>query len=131
MSKVNIAGNSYVITSSVSMEDLETVAKYRPAALTLVDEESKETYFKVGVGTTSSVNDHGISFSGVTNDDRKLATATLPISPDIEGEAKDYVLDKAGLAIANLNKVEEGIAAVLEEIQSERDTIAENITVSV
>ena len=131
MAKVNIAGNSYVITSSVSMADLETVAKYRPAALTLVDEESKETYFKVGVGTASSVNDHGISFSGVTNDEKKLATATLPIPSDIEVEAKDYVLDKAGLAIANLNKVEEGISDALEGIKTERDTIAENITVSV
>ena len=129
MAKVTIAGNSYVITSSVAMEDLETVKKYRPAALAITDEETKETLFKVGVGATSA-SDFGISFGGVTNDEKKLATATLPIPSDVE-DAKEYVLDKAGLAIANLNKVEAGISEALKEIKVERDNIAKNITVSV
>ena len=131
MAKVTIAGNSFVITSAIPMADLETVKKYRPAALTIVDEESKETLFRVGIGTTSSANDNGVTFSGVSNDERKLATATLPIPSDIECEAKDYVLDKVGLALANLNKIEDGISEALEEIKTQRDTIAENITVSV
>ena len=130
MANVTIAGNSYVVTSGISMADLETVKKYRPAALTLVDEETKETTFKVGIGGTSSVNDHGISFSGVTNDEKKLATATLPIPADVE-DAKEHVLDKAGLAIANLNKVEEAITGALTDIKAERDNIAANIKVSV
>ena len=130
MAKVTIAGNSYVITSDVAMADLEAVKKHRPSALTLVDEETKEPYFKVGIGGSSAANDHGIGFGGVTNDEEKLATATLPIPSDVE-DAKEYVLDKAGLAIANLNKVEEGIADALDEIRAERDAIAENIKVSV
>ena len=129
MAKVTIAGNSYVVTSSVSMADLETVKKHRPSALAITDPETKETLFKVGTGS-NSVNDYGISFGGVSNDDAKLATATLPIPADTE-DAKTYVLDKAGLAIMNLNKVETGIAAALEEIKAERDAIAENIKVSV
>ena len=129
MAKVTIAGNSYVITSAVSMADLETVKKYRPSALTITDPETMETLFKVGVGS-GSVTDYGISFGGVSNDEAKLATATLPIPADVE-DAKEYVLDKAGLAIANLNKVETGIAAALEEIKAERDAIAANIKVSV
>jgi hypothetical protein len=129
MSKVTIAGNSYVVTADVTMADLEMVRKYRPSALAITDAETSETVFKVGIGT-SSVNDHGISFGGVSNDDAKLATATLPIPSDVE-DAKEYVLDKAGLAIASLNKVETGIAAALEEIKAERDTISENIKVSV
>ena len=129
MSKVTIAGNSYVITSSVSMADLETVKKYRPSALAITDPETKETLFRVGVGG-SSVTDHGVSFGGVSNNDEKLAAATLPIPADAE-DAKEYVLDKAGLAIANLNKVEAGIAEALKDIRAERDTISENIRVSV
>ena len=129
MSKITIAGNSYVITSAVSMEDLEAVKKYRPSALTITDPETKETTFKVGIGS-NSLSDYGISFGGVSNDDEKLAAATLPIPAGIE-DAKEYVLDKAGLAIANLNKVESGIAEALKEIRSERDAIASNIRVSV
>ena len=128
MAKITIAGNSYVITSTVSMVDLETVMKHRPSALALTDPETKETLFKVGIGS-NSINDYGISFGGVSNDDKKLATVTLSIPPDVEN-AKEYVLDKAGLAIASLNKIEAGIADILEEIQTERDAMAENITVS-
>ena len=130
MAKVTIAGNSYVITSDIAMTDLETVKKYRPNALALVDEESKETTFKVGIGGSSSANDFGVNFSGVTNDEKKLATATLTIPADVE-DAKEFVLDKAGLALANLNKVEAGLNTALKDIRSERDTIAANIKVSV
>lgn len=135
MSKVTIAGNSYVLTSAISLEDLETVKKYRPSALTAIDPETKETLFKIGTGSTgasgaSSVSDYGINFGGVTNDEKKLATATLPIPADVE-DAKSYVLDKAGLAIANLNKIEEGITAALKDIRAERDKVAGSINVSV
>ena len=129
MAKVTIAGNSYVITSAVAMADLETVRKYRPSALAITDPETKEALFKVGIGS-SNISDYGVSFGGVSNDDNKLATATLPIPPDVE-DSKEYVLDKAGLAIANLNKVEDCIAAALDEIRAERDLIAENIKISV
>ena len=133
MAKVNIAGNSYVVTSEISMADLEAVKKYRPTALSLADEETKEVYFKVGVSTSSSANDNGITFSGVTNDEAKKATATLTI-PAVaieEQDAKEYVLDKAGLALANLNKVEAGISTALTDIKKERETIAANIKVSI
>ena len=129
MAKVTIAGNSYVITSAVSMADLETVKKYRPSALAITDPETKEPLFKVGIGS-SSANDHSVSFGGVSNDEAKLATATLPIPSDVE-DAKEYVLDKAGVALANLKKVEEGITAALKDIKTERETIAANIKVSV
>ena len=139
MAKVTIAGNSYVITSAVSMADLETVKKYRPSALAITDPETKETLFRVGISTytstetgidASSISDYGVSFGGVSNDDAKLATATLSIPADVE-DAKEYVLDKAGLALVNLEKVEADIAEVLADIQAERNSIAESIKVSV
>ena len=129
MAKVTIAGNSFVVTSAVSMADLETIQKYRPQALAITDPETKETLFRVGIGA-SSMSDYGISFGGVSNDDAKLATATLPIPSDVE-DAKEYVLDRAGLALVNLEKVEGEIAEVLGDIRTERDSIAESITVSV
>jgi len=129
MANVTIAGNSYVIASDISREDLETVKKYRPSVLSLVDEETKEAYFKVGIGS-NSLSDHGVSFGGVSNDEEKVATATLSIPSDVE-DVKQYVLDTAGLAIANLNKIEAGITEALTEIRAERDAIADRIIVSV
>jgi hypothetical protein len=129
MANITIAGSSYVIASDIPMTDLEAVKKYRPSALTLADEETKEPFFRVGLGT-NSLSDHGISFGGVSNCEEKVATATLSIPSDVE-DAKEYVLDKAGVAIAHLRKVEKGIAKALEEIKTDRAAIAESISVSV
>ena len=81
--------------------------------------------FKVGLGS-NSVSDYGICFGGVSNDEEKLATATLPIPTDVE-DAKEYVLDKAGLALVNLEKLEAEIAEVLADIRDERNSIAQSI----
>jgi len=129
MAKTTIAGNSYVITSTVSMADLEAVKKYRPSALSITDPETKEVVFKVGLGS-NSISDYGVSFGGVTNDEAKLATVTLCIPQDVEN-AKEYVLDKAGMALVKLEKVEAEIAEVLEDIQAERGSVAESIKVIV
>ena len=129
MATVTIAGSSFVVTSAVSMADLEAVKKYRPAALKLVDEETKEPLFKVGTGS-NSLNDFSISFGGVSNDEKRLATMTLTIPTGVE-DAKEYVLELAGKALMSLNKVETGIAKALEEIKTDRDTIAANIKISV
>ena len=127
MANVRIAGNSYVIISRVSMADLEAVKKYRPSALTLTDPETRETTFRVDIGT-NSLSNHGISFGGTSNCEGRFATATLVIPEGVE-DAKNYVLDTAGLALANLNRLKEGIANALQEVRTERDTIARSIEI--
>ena len=129
MAQVTIAGGSYVITSKISMDDLRIIKKHRPAALSLIDKETKNTIFKIGIGS-SSLNDYGITFSSVSNDENKLATATLPLPQDVT-EAKSYVLDTASGALSNLNKVEENLLAALEEIKAEQAVIKENIKIIV
>jgi len=128
MAKTTIAGKSYVITSAISMADMEMVKKYRPSALELTEPDTKEPFFKVDIGS-GSVSNVGICFDGISNDGEKLATVTLSIPHDVEN-AKEHVLDKAGLALANLEKVEAGITAVLDNIRTMRDGIAGKITVS-
>jgi hypothetical protein len=127
MGKVTIAGNSYVVTSTVSRADLEMVKKYRPDTLKIVDDETKEVLFRVSIGS-DSVSGFGISFGGVSNDDDKLATATLPIPHAVE-DAKEYVIDIAGLALTMLEKVEGKVADVLKDIKADHDVIAESIVV--
>ena len=129
MAKTIIVGSSYCIKSTISMETLALVKKYQPSALTLVDAETGEVTFKLGTGA-NSLSEYGISFGGVSNDDEKLATATLQIPQDVE-DAKAYVLDKAGLALVSLEKIEGNIAEVLEEIRNQRESIASSIEVQV
>ena len=127
MAKITIAGSSFVVTAEVSMADLALVKKHRPNALKIFDEESKEELFAVGTGG-NGINDFSISFGGVSNDEKKLATVTMPIPADVE-DVTEYVTEKVGTAIINLNKIEEGIDEVLEEIRAERKQVSDNITV--
>ena len=129
MANITIAGNCFVVTSSVPMSDLELVRKHRPKALKIVDEETKEELFAVGIGG-NNLNEFGISFSGVSNDERKLATVTLPIPTDVE-DAQEYVAEKAGVAVVNLNRIEAGINAVLEEIRAEHKRVTDSIKIVV
>ena len=94
-----------------------------------MDEETKEELFAVGIGS-NSLSHYGISFGGVSNDEQKLATVTLQIPSGVE-DAQEYVAEKAGAAVVNLNRVEDGIADVLEDIRAEQKKVTDSITVIV
>lgn len=129
MASITIAGSCFVVTSEITMADLELVRKHRPKALKIVDEETKEDLFAVGIGS-GSLSDYGVSFGGVSNDELKLACVTLPIPPDVE-EATVYVAERAGVAVVNLNRIEAGIDEVLADIQAEQQRVTDSIKVIV
>lgn len=133
MAKITITGDALVITSSAKMETLKKLAKYAPKALSLFekDEESgkKQEVFKVAIGATGSVSVYGVTFSGTTHDDDKLATVTVMIPNGIE-DAKEYAAEHYGNAIISLNKVEKQFAAALAEVDANKAAIMENIIVA-
>lgn len=131
MAKVAIVGEAVVITSSVKMEDLKKVEKYRPEALTLYGgEDGKEPIYKIGTTgkTSGSINGIGAEFGGETHDENKYATITL-CNAGAGSDVRTEVAEKYGAAILKLNKLEANIPAVLAEIDAERATVLENITV--
>ena len=115
MAKIVIAGDAVVVTSAMKLEDIKTIEKYRPKELVLKGgEDGKEPIF--GVGTThcaGSINAVGASFGSETRDDDKLACITLFLD-GVTGDVKDWVADRLGAAIINLNKLEEKLPAVLD-----------------
>lgn len=133
MAKITIAGDSYVITSAKTLEDIKTLEKYRPKALQLFetdDDGSKECVFCVGsTNGNGTINQYGASFGGVTHDDAKLATITLALPRDC-GDAKKWVADKIGAAKAMLDKVEGQIDRALAEVKAEQDEVMKSITVA-
>lgn len=128
MARVTIAGNALIVTSALSLEDLKTVKKYRPDALILKGgEDGKEPIFGISL-CDSEINSCSVSFCEETRDQAKLATLTTAINYAGEDIA-DYVSDKYGAAITNLNKLEETLPAVLAEIAANKEAIKRNITV--
>ena len=132
MAKVVIAGDAVVVTSSMKLEDLLTIAKYRPDALVIKGgEDNKEKLFcisanKRGVG---EINKYGATFGSESHDGAKLATITFGLSAG-DGDIKEQVADVLGSAIINLSKLEETLPEVLEQIADEKAAVMETITVA-
>jgi len=127
--KVTIAGDAVVITSELKLEDIQTISKYRPKALTLMGgENNKEPIFVLGTSADGSINKYGASFSGVARDGSGKATITMMMRGNT-AEIKEAVADKFGAALISLGKLEAAMPAVLEEIAAERATIMANISV--
>lgn len=128
MAKISIAGQAVVVTSAMALEDIKTIKKYRPKALILKGgEDGKEPIFALSIGE-GKINPVGASFNQATRDEAKLATLTMTTNFDGE-DIVAFVTDTLGGALMNLNKLEETLPAVLAEINAEKATIQQNITV--
>lgn len=130
MSKISVIGNVAVITSTMKLEDLKTIKKYRPGALTLMGgENNKEPIFCIDVGTGhGDANGYGACFTERTRDEHQLACITVPLT-GVEGDIKEYLADRFGEAITNLNALEAVLPGVLEQVKTQKAAVMAAINV--
>lgn len=131
MAKINVLAKAVVITSTLKIEEIKMVGKYRPEALTLFEGEGdkKEPVFRIGLtGGAGEINQYGASFSENTPGGGKEAQVTM-ILPDGISDVKEYVSDAIGRAVIKLNKLEATIPGIIEEIKAEKAEIEANITI--
>ena len=132
MAKIQIVGNAAVVTSSMKLEDLATIQKYRPNALQLMGgENNKEPIFCVAVGNNAGhgeINGNGAYFTDTTHDANKLACITLCLN-GVLGDVKEYVADKLGKAITHLNALEATLPEVLTAVSQEKAAVLASISV--
>lgn len=134
MAKITIAGDAVVVTSSMKLEDLKTIAKYRPKALNLRGgEDGKELIYSIAVGRNGDdgeINKNGAVFTSATHDNQKLATITMYVGDVAEDNIKEVVADQIGAAIINLTKLEATLPDVISEIAAEKNAVLESISVA-
>lgn len=130
MANIVIAGDAVVVKSNLSLEDIKTIKKYQPKALTLMGgEDGKEPIFAVSVSADAGdINIHGASFGRADAEGKATITMVMPGVPT--DKAKDWVADRLGVAITNLNALEAKLPEVLSGIAAQRATVMENITVA-
>jgi len=131
MAKLQVIGNAGVITSTLKLEEIKTIQKYRPEALVLKGgEEGKEDIFAISAGKQGSINQYGATFADATRDREGLATITLGIF--FEGtneELKEHLADKFGTALVHLGELEDKLPAVLREIGEKKEEMLAQIEV--
>lgn len=127
MAKIKVTGAAAVVKSDVKLEDYRKVEKYRPEKLVLRDEDDEPVFsVKTGHGM-GSIGKYGAVFGDITDGEEKFATITLVENEGFGEDAKAAVTEKVGVAILNLNKIEEAVPAVVQEIDAELATIAASI----
>lgn len=131
MAKITIAGDAVVVTSTMKLEDLKLIKKYRPKELFLKGgEDGKETIFGIAVvDGCGDIGPYGVSFGRESHDESKLATVTMCMKSGA-GDIKEVVADEIGYAVMLLGKLEEKLPAVVEDIKAEKTAILNNITVA-
>ena len=129
MAKITIVGETVVVTSNIKLDDYKTTAKYRPHRLMLKGEDG-EPVFAVGLtgNPKGSINNVGAEFGAQSHDGTGRATITFDL-PCGDGDVKERVAEKIGAAIIYLNKLEETIPEVVEEIAAEKIAVIESIFV--
>lgn len=132
MAKIVIAGDAVVVTSSLKLDDIRKVEKYRPEALILKGgEDNKEPIFAVQTAKSGngSINQYGVTFASESHDENKFAQITMTLGT-VNGDVKEHVADKLGAAVDMLNQIEGTIPDVIEAIDAKKKAIIENIAVA-
>lgn len=129
MARIIVAGDAMVVESAYSIEDIKTIERYRPKALTLMEEDGKTETFKVGTTDgKGSISAYGMSFGSSSKNGENKAIITLDIPSNVN-DAAAYAEDRIGVAIVKLNAVESQLNGALGEISHEKELVRENITI--
>lgn len=128
MSKITVLGDALVVKSELKLEEIETLKKYRPAALKLMGgEDGKDEIFAIDTASgKGSICKFGATFNRAAEDG--CALLTVQIDPG-EKDVKEFVADKIGEAIIKLNELEAQIPAVLNEVLTQKAQLIDSISI--
>lgn len=128
MANIIIAGNTAVVTSAFTMDQLQKLKKYNPQALCLKDEEGKKVVFMVDVATKGSVSPMGIVFNASAFDGSDKAVLSMEI-PAGTANVEQWVMDNIGTSIIKLNTLEGQLGAALDAVAADEAAVRESISI--
>ena len=117
-----VVGSSCVVKSTLTPADIKRIKKFHPEAL-VMDDEDGEPVFAIDIDETmpGSINNNGACFGSATSTDGK-ATITIVLDPAAENTA-ELVYERLGRALMYLKEMEEHIAEVLPDLDTEEREI--------
>lgn len=129
MLNVKILGSNAVITTDILFEDLVTMTKFKPEALTLVNEEGKEVYkISVNKDGKSTISNYGAVF--VSKNADGFAELNITMDESVEANKRvDYIKENFGYKIMKLSDALECINENLVNFRAELAAIEGSIEV--
>lgn len=129
---IRIVGHAAVLTSSMKLADLKTIAKYQPDALNMKGgKDNEETIFMANIaekGFGGFCGTKGVMFAPTTTDADGHATVTVSVPEGTEKPAEWFVENYGG-AVMKLNKLEATLPAVLAKLDADKKTVLDAIAI--
>ena len=124
---IKVLAQNAVIASGFERKQIEEIVKYRPKAMKLIDPETKDELYTVGLTSGDGrINSVGAEYgTGKTNDGKACISMKIPDGKDV----REFIEETVGVAILNLNKVESQWTEALAEIAREKADVLDNIEV--
>lgn len=110
MAKIKKVGQALVLTSAITAKEFDKIIKFKPEALELRTEKGEVT-FKVMLGE-GEVSKYGVGFDYVDKEGYLQLTIMTYV------DSKEDILDCYAAILANLKKVEDQVAAALDEVNA-------------
>lgn len=134
MANIKILGNAAVLTSTLKVEDINKLARFKPEALKIINKETKDEIFaisfghKLSIGYKPSITSHGVSFTDKTEDGYAQTTITLPSGFENDEDKIEYVKSQYGYILLNLNELEDQAQKALNVTAAEFANMEKAIT---
>lgn len=128
MAQIILAGDTVVINSTLRLKDIKDIAKYYPRDLTIY-EDSVAKFAVMPTEGEGSINRYGISFGKESRDGSGRASVTVKCRAAADEDPADWIADNLGIAISNLEEIEERVPEKIREMRANRDNMAQRVTV--
>ena len=128
--RITIAGNAMVITSTLTLAQIQKLEKHNPKALALAKEHADgfiEEVFRIGTGATANISKFGITFNEANKAEQ--ATATI-LFPEKVTNKKEFIKDNYANIFFMLDAVEANVKnelAILDDLFEKLDAQIEEI----
>lgn len=128
--KTGIYGDSFVITSDFTLDQLKKVSKFRPSALQLKGgEDNKQTLYTVLTSDKpGGFNNVGAIFGSESHDGSGKATITMDVNTVPGEDKRKAIAEEYGRGLSYLKQIEDSLQEAIDEIEAEQNAIIESIT---
>lgn len=123
---IRIVGNALVLTSKLKLNEIKTIEKYIPKALTIKEYSGDEEIeiFKLATGKVADISNYGIVFNSANKDGFAQITTLIPT--EVENKL-EYAKDKLFPIIHKLRFVETNVEEILKELNKELNDLEKEI----
>ena len=130
--KITIMANTYALTSTIKVGDIELLKKRNPGALKIKDEDGNDVFAISYAEDKGCVSNYGVTFGAKArgNSGAAMLIGTIPSSAKTNEEAKAYVEEVLHVAGVYLSLLEESVPAAAAKVTADKAALMDVITVS-